>query len=98
MNSLSFQLLAAALSVGEKRVSAIDNDVPFFQNRCQLANHGINWRTRFHHDHRLARSLKSADKFLQRFAADDVLSLGAAVNKFFRDRRSSIINRHGEPL
>ena len=36
MNSLSFEILAAPLGVGEKRVAAVDDDVAFFQQRRRV--------------------------------------------------------------
>ena len=56
MDSRALQFFSAALRVGEKRISAVDNDVAFFQQRRDLLDHGVNRRARLYHDHCFARA------------------------------------------
>jgi len=57
MKAASFQILAAALGIGEKRIAAVDNHVSFFEQRDELIDHRVDRRAGFNHDHRLARAL-----------------------------------------
>src|SRR5205085_3081042 len=43
MKTAAFQILAAPLRVGEKRIATVDNDIAFFQKRRELIDDGIDW-------------------------------------------------------
>ena len=66
VNSLSFEILAAPLGVGEERIAAVDDDVAFFQERRELTDDRIDRRAGLDHDHRFARPLQRADEFFHR--------------------------------
>ena len=55
VKSASFEIFAAPLRVGEKRIAAVDDDVAFFQKRRELPDDRIDRRAGFDHDHRFAR-------------------------------------------
>ena len=55
VKTASFEIFAAPLRVGEKRIAAVDNDVAFLQERRELADDRIDRRAGFDHDHRFAR-------------------------------------------
>ena len=59
MNAAPFEILAAALRVGEKRIAAVDDDVAFFEQRRELIDDGIDRRAGLDHDHRFARPLQA---------------------------------------
>ena len=98
MDVLRGEILATALRVGEQRVAAVDDEVSRFEQRRELVDHGVHRRARLDHDHRLARTLERADKFLHRLGGNDVLVLGAALGEFFRDRSGAVEHRDGEAL
>jgi hypothetical protein len=96
MNSLSFEVVKAPLGIGEKRVSAVDEDVAFFQQRDDFADHLINRFARFDHHHRFARTFQRADEFLDCRGRRDFLSFAAGGGKFFGDGGSAIKNGDGK--
>src|SRR5205823_11225014 len=49
MDSCVLQVFATPLRVSEKRISAVDNDVAFFQQRRDLLDHSVNRRARLYH-------------------------------------------------
>ena len=85
MDSLSFELLAAALRVGEERIAAVDDDVALLEKRHELADDRIDRRAGLDHDHRLARSLQGADELLHRRGRLNVFSLSAIGGELLRD-------------
>ena len=66
---------------------------PFSSKRSELADHGIDWRARFHHHHGDPRFFERPDKFLQRASRLNVFSFGASRGEFFRHFRRAI--KHG---
>ena len=92
MNSFSFQILAAALRIGEKRIAAVDDDVAFFEQRRELTDDRIDRRAGLDHDHRFARTLESADEFFHRARRLDVFSLGSTGGELLGDLRGAIEN------
>ena len=47
-----FQILAAALGIGEKGIAAVDNHVALFEQRNELIDDRVHRRAGFDHDHR----------------------------------------------
>src|SRR4051812_47986684 len=43
MNSASFQVLATALCVSEQRIATVNDHVPLFQERRELADDRVHW-------------------------------------------------------
>ena len=78
VKSASFEIFAAPLRVGEKRIAAVDDDVAFFQKRRELADDRIDRRAGFDHDHRFARPLQRADELFHRVGRLDVFSFAAS--------------------
>src|SRR4029077_13627084 len=98
MNSLSFEFVETPLGIGEKRVSAVDENVAFFQERDDFANHLINRFARFDHHHRFARTFQRANEFLDRHGGRDFFSFATGGGKFFGDGGSAIKNGDGKSL
>jgi hypothetical protein len=84
------------LGICEERISAVDDDVAFLQQGRELSNDRIHRRTGFHHDHRFARSLESADEFLHRARRLNIFSLAATAGEFLRDFSRAIKNSDRE--
>ena len=63
MNAPILQIFAPPLRVGEKRISTVDNDIAFFEQRRELINDSVNRRARLHHNHCFARTREGTDKF-----------------------------------
>ncbi len=84
-----FQILAAALGVGEKGVAAVDNHVALFEERNELIDDRINRRAGFDHDHRLARTLQRADKFLHRARRHEYFSPSLSRRRICRSLQPS---------
>ena len=98
MNSAAFQILAATLRVGEKRVAAIDDHVSLFEERRELSDDGVNRRTGLDHDHRFARASKSAHELFHRGRRLDVFPLGAFRRELFGDGCRPIENGDLKPF
>ena len=96
MNSFSLEIFAAALRVGEKRIPAVDDDVAFVEKRRQLTDNRVDRPAGFDHDHRFARFLERADKFLHRAGRLNIFSFGAASGEFLSDFGGAIENRDRE--
>jgi hypothetical protein len=82
----------APLGIGEKRVSAVDKNVAFFQKRGDFGDYLINRFARFDHHHRFAWTLQCADEFLDCVGRRDFFSFAAGGHEFFGDRSSAIKN------
>src|SRR6266446_4314277 len=96
MNPATFQIFAATLRVGEKRIAAVDDDVALFQQGRELSDDRINGRAGFHHDHRFAWAFEGADEFLRRACRSNIFSFAATGRKFLGDFRGAIENGDGK--
>jgi hypothetical protein len=98
MDSAVLQFFAAPLGVCEKRISAVDDDVAFFQQGRELSNDRIHRPTGFHHDHRFARLLDRANEFLHRARRLNIFCLAATAGEFLRDFSRAVKNSDGKSL
>ena len=98
VNPPPFEVLAAPLRVGEKRVAAVDDDIAFLEERHELIDDRVDRRAGLDHDHRFARPLQGADKFLHRRRRLNVFSFGAIGGKLLRHGGRAIENRDREAL
>ena len=74
---LRFEIFAAPLRVGEKRIAAVDDDVAFLEQRHELRDDRVDRRAGFDHDHRFARLGERADEFLHRLRRLNVFPFAA---------------------
>src|SRR5438552_10813207 len=98
MNPASFEIFAAALRVGEKRIAAIDDDVAFFEKGSELADDRVDRRTGLDHDHCFPRFLERADEFLHRPRWLNIFAFGFSVRELLRHLPGSIEHSDGEPF
>src|SRR4029077_19913319 len=98
VNSCALQFSFASLGVGEERISAVDDHIPFLEQRRQLSDYGIDGRPRFHHHHGDTGFFKRPDKFLQRAGGLVLFFLAAFSAKFFRDLSGAIEHRDRKTL
>jgi hypothetical protein len=96
MDAALFQFFAAPLRVGEKRISAVDDDIALFQQRGELIDDSVHRRPRFHHDHGFARAFQRADEFLHRARRLNIFVSAAPSRKFVRHFRRAVEDRDGE--
>jgi hypothetical protein len=82
MQAPAFQILAAALGVGEKRIAAVDNHIAFFEEGGELVDDGIDGRAGFHHDHRFAGTLERTDEFFHGARGLDVFPVRFPSGEF----------------
>src|SRR6476646_7394524 len=98
MNPLPFQFLAASLSVGEQRATAVDSDIAFLKDGDELADDRIDGRAGLDHDHGFARPCEGADKLLHRGGGLDVFTFPTAGGELLRDRGGPIKDGDAEAL
>ena len=98
MEPLALQVLDPARSVREVAVAAVQDDVSLLQQGEQLLDEIIHRLARLHHQHHLARLLQRVHQLLQGIGADDVLALGAPLNKILHLAGGAVEHRHGEAL
>src|SRR5436190_22963685 len=98
MDSRALQFVSAALRVSEKRISSVDNDVAFFQQRRDLLDDGVNRRARLYHDHCFARARQRTDEFLDRTRRLNRFILSAPGRKLVRHLSSTVKDRNRESL
>src|SRR5262249_19546159 len=91
--SLGFDILRAALVVGNKRVSAVDNNVSVFHHRQQLLDQRIDRRAGLTHHHPFARPADTFNQFFKRMATDKLLSGGAPLDEIVDDAGRAIKDR-----
>src|SRR4029077_8827663 len=82
MNPATFEIFAAPLRIGEQRITAVDNDVAFFEKWCEFADYLIDRIAGFDHDHGFARFFKRTDKFFKRARRLDIFSFGTTGCEF----------------
>ncbi len=75
-----------------KRITAVDDDVAFFEKWREFADHLIDRLAGFDHDHRFARFFKRADEFFDCARRLDIFSFGATGREFLGDFGGAIKN------
>ena len=96
MNAALFQFFAAPLRVGEKGISAVDDDIALLQQRGELIDDSVHRRPRFHHDHGFARAFQRANEFLDRTRRLNIFVSAAPSRKFVCHFRRAVEDRDGE--
>ncbi len=94
MNSFSLQFFVATLCVGKQRISSVDDDIAFFEQRRELTDHSVHGAAGFDHHHRNTRFLERRDEFFHRARWLNVFSLGASGSEFLGNFGGAI--KHGD--
>src|ERR1700736_5269993 len=92
MNAATFEIFAAPLRIGEQRITAVDNDVAFFEKWCEFADYLIDRIAGFDHDHRFARLFERTNKFFKRARRLDIFSFATTGREFLSDLCGAIKN------
>ena len=96
--ALALTILGPPDRVREVRVAAIDDDVALLQVRDHLVDERVNGATGLDHQHHLAGALQVLDEGAHGLAADDVLALGATLDKIIDLARRAVETGNREPL
>src|SRR5207302_3460343 len=98
VNSASFEIFAATLGIGEKRIAAVDHHVAFFKKGDELTDHLIDRFAGLDHDHDLARLLESAEQLFNRMSWMNIFPFSASGGEFVGDFGGAIENGNVKAL
>lgn len=93
--ALSFDVLGAALGVGEMAVAAVDDDIAGFEMREQLIDEGVDGRARLHEQDDAAWALEQGHELRDGVCADHVRARGGAGQKGVGLRGGAVVHGHG---
>mmetsp|Transcript_17377 Transcript_17377/g.34075 ORF Transcript_17377/g.34075 Transcript_17377/m.34075 type:complete len:211 (+) Transcript_17377:1347-1979(+) len=94
--ALSFQLLGAAVAVGEVGVAAVDDDVARREERHHLGDEGIDDLASLDHQHDLAGCLEVLAELLDGLGADELLAGAPPVDERVDLGGGPVEDRHRE--
>ena len=96
----------AAVRIHVVRITAVDNDVAFGQQRLQLIDHSIDGGSRLDHNHDSARCRQTVDECCQRVVAFDAIRhsrfdnsgrpTAKATYKFVSRLRRAVVDADGK--
>ena len=96
--SFRFNFLLPPVRILKKRVTAVDNNVPFFQEWHHLLNKIIHRLPRLHQKHHPPRPLQHRDHFLNRVGSQHFRAFGLILQEIVHLGDRAIKSHHGVPV